>query len=191
MTNFALIPSKMAASWPLNFFFIISEILHDSWSINFCFLILHIPPGKFWWHFDSHIINPLITRATDKEILVSAFQEKVFSRSSFYLANMHSNVSQWPDLLLGANDFKMAVKQPFWIWVFLWYSETSLFRHYLFPRNVTELRIWQSNGAAAPPPSKQCWSRGYIYNSHCNIVILVGLHVLVVHTKYNINVIKI
>ena len=37
-------------------------------------------------------MNPLITRATDKEILVSAFQEKVSSRS-FNLANIHSNVS--------------------------------------------------------------------------------------------------
>ena len=34
-----------------------------------------------------------ITRTTNKEILVSAFQEKVSSRSS-YLANIHSNVSQ-------------------------------------------------------------------------------------------------
>ena len=51
--------------------------------------IHHIPPNNF----DSHIINPLITRATNKEILFSAFQEKVSSRSSFYLANMHSNVS--------------------------------------------------------------------------------------------------
>ena len=47
-----------------------------------------------------------------------------------------------------------------------------------------------------PTPSKQFWNRGYIYtyiyicNSHCNIVILVGLHVLVVRAKYNINVIN-
>ena len=56
--------------------------------------IHHITPNKFWLHFDFHIINPLITRATNKEILFSAFQEKVSSRSSFYLADMHSNVSQ-------------------------------------------------------------------------------------------------
>ena len=32
----------------------------------------------------------------------------------------------------------------------------------------------------------------YTYNSHCNIVILVGLHMLVARAKYNIlNVIKI
>ena len=35
-----------------------------------------------------------ITRETNKEILVSAFQREVSSRYSFYLANMHSNVSQ-------------------------------------------------------------------------------------------------
>ena len=38
-----------------------------------------IPPGNFWCHFDFYpgpLINPLITRATNKEILVSAFQEK-------------------------------------------------------------------------------------------------------------------
>ena len=34
----------------------------------------------------------LITRATNKEIFVGAFQEKASSRS--YLANIHSNVSQ-------------------------------------------------------------------------------------------------
>ena len=32
------------------------------------------------------------------------------------------------------------------------YRETSMFRHHLFPRNMTELRIWQSFGAAPPPP---------------------------------------
>ena len=50
------------------------------------------------------------------------------------------------------------------------YRETSMFRHHLFPRNMTELRIWQSFKAAAPPPSKQCWNRVKIYmsNSHCN-----------------------
>ena len=33
-------------------------------------------------------------RATNKKILVNAFQEKVSSRSSFNLANIYSNVSQ-------------------------------------------------------------------------------------------------
>ena len=46
--------------------------------------------------------------------------------------------------------------------LFLIYRETSMFRHHLFPRNMTELRIWQSFGAAPPPPSKLCWNRGYI-----------------------------
>ena len=41
--------------------------------------IHHIPPNNFWLHFDSHINNPLISRATNKEILFSAFQEKVSS----------------------------------------------------------------------------------------------------------------
>ena len=38
-------------------------------------------------HGSSHIINPLITMATNEEKLVSAFQEKVSSRSSliFYI----------------------------------------------------------------------------------------------------------
>ena len=31
---------------------------------------------------------------SESEIVISAFQEKVSSISSFYLANMHSNVSQ-------------------------------------------------------------------------------------------------
>ena len=35
-----------------------------------------ITPGDFWGHFDSHIINPLITRATNKEILVAHFRKK-------------------------------------------------------------------------------------------------------------------
>ena len=108
MTNFVLMKSKMAASRPFQIVLLnISEILHDSWSKNFCSLILHI---SITYHrrlyFDSHIINPLITRATNKEIFFSAFQEKVSSRSSFYLANMHSNVSQW-------------------IWEILWYLRNS------------------------------------------------------------------
>ena len=41
-----------------------------------------------------HIINPLITMATNEEMLVSAFQETVPIRSSFILANMLSYVSQ-------------------------------------------------------------------------------------------------
>ena len=56
----------------------------------------------------------------------------------------------------------------------LLYRETSMFRHHLFPRNMTELRIWQSFGAALPAPSKLCWNRGnYISNSYCNVIILV------------------
>ena len=38
--------------------------------------------------------------ATNGEMLVSAFQEKVAIRSSVNLANMFSYVSQWPDYLL-------------------------------------------------------------------------------------------
>ena len=53
----------------------------------------HITGEVFMCHFDSHIINPLITKATNEEHLASAFQEKVF----FNLANMFSNVSRWPD----------------------------------------------------------------------------------------------
>ena len=44
-----------------------------------------------------------------------------------------------------------------------------MFRHHLFPRNMTELRIWQSFEAALPPPpppAKLCWNRGYIYLIH-------------------------
>ena len=37
--------------------------------------------------FLSCIINPLIARATNKEIFFSTFQEKVSSRFSYYLAN--------------------------------------------------------------------------------------------------------
>ena len=86
MTNFSGIKSKMAAIRPFEIFFIIiSEIL----------LIYELElPHTLHRLFDSHIINPLITRATNKEILVSTFQEKVSSRFSFYLANMLSNVSQ-------------------------------------------------------------------------------------------------
>ena len=46
--------------------------------------------------FDLHIINPLITMATDQaneEKLVSVFQERVSIRSFFNLANMFSYVS--------------------------------------------------------------------------------------------------
>ena len=46
--------------------------------------------------------------ATNEEMLVSEFQEKVAIRSSVNLANMFSYVSQWPDYLLGSNNFKMA-----------------------------------------------------------------------------------
>ena len=42
-------------------------------------------------------LNPLITMATNGEMPVSAFQEKVAIRSSFNLANMFSYVSQLPD----------------------------------------------------------------------------------------------
>ena len=56
----------------------------------------------------GHSINPSITKATNKEMLVSAFQEKVSIRSSFNLANMLDYVSQWPDSLSGANNFIMA-----------------------------------------------------------------------------------
>ena len=63
------------------------------------------------------------------------------------------------------------------------YRETSMFRHHLFPRYMTEHRIWRSFGAAPPPPSRLCWNRGYyISNSYCNVIILVC--VLVVRTKY-------
>ena len=64
------------------------------------------------------------------------------------------------------------------------YRETLMFRHHLFPRNMTELRIWQSFGAAPLPPSKLCWNREYyitLSNSYCNVIILV--RVLVVRTK--------
>ena len=53
--------------------------------------------------FDPHITNPLITMFTNEKILISAFQEKVFIRYSFNLANMLSYVSQWPDYLLVGN----------------------------------------------------------------------------------------
>ena len=46
--------------------------------------------------------------ATNEKMLVSEFQEKVAIRSSVNLANMFSYVSQWPDYLLGSNNFKMA-----------------------------------------------------------------------------------
>ena len=39
-------------------------------------------------------LKPIITMATNEEMLVSAFQEKVAIRSSFILANMFSYVSQ-------------------------------------------------------------------------------------------------
>ena len=42
-------------------------------------------------------LNPLITMATNEEMPVSAFQEKVAIRSSFNLADMFSYVSQLPD----------------------------------------------------------------------------------------------
>ena len=87
------------------FFFLIffSYLGNLAWMLIYEFLLSHtshshhIPLGDFLWHFDPHINNPLITRATNKEILVSAFQEKVSSRSSSYLANIHNNVSQWLD----------------------------------------------------------------------------------------------
>ena len=54
------------------------------WSIfRFRFLILHIAitTGEwFWWYFDHHIINPLITTATKEEMLITVFQEKVSIR---------------------------------------------------------------------------------------------------------------
>ena len=40
----------------------------------------YITGELFWWHFDPHIINPSITMATNKEIFVSAFQEKSFQQ---------------------------------------------------------------------------------------------------------------
>ena len=64
------------------------------------------------------------------------------------------------------------------------YRETSMFRHHLFPRNMTELRIWQSFGATPPPhPPPSCVGIEdiYISNSYCNAIILV--YVLVVRTK--------
>ena len=48
--------------------------------MNFCFLILHIAIRKhqaiFGNIFDLHVIYPLITRATNKEILVAHFRKK-------------------------------------------------------------------------------------------------------------------
>ena len=89
MINFALIISKMVASRPFQIFvLIVSEVLHDSWSKNFRSLILHIhyiPLNNFWLHFDSHIINPLITRATNKEILFSAFNRKKFPADRLFV----------------------------------------------------------------------------------------------------------
>ena len=57
----------------------------------------HTAGELFGWHFDPHITNPLITTATNEEMLVSAFQEKVPTRSSLNLVNMLSYDSQWPD----------------------------------------------------------------------------------------------
>ena len=77
---------------------------------------------------------------------------------------------------------KMYIKLCWWRNSFFNYRETSMFRHHLFPRNMTGLRIWQSFGAAPPPPSKLCCNRGYyISNLYCNVAILV--RVLVVWTK--------
>ena len=57
--------------------------------------IHHIPPNNFWLHFDSHIINPLITRATNNEILFSAFQEKAMSAND--LINFwEQTILKWP-----------------------------------------------------------------------------------------------
>ena len=68
------------------------------------------------------------------------------------------------------------------------YKKILMFRHHLFPRQKFEY----GRVSEQPPHPLQAMLepriyRYSIYNSHCNIVILVGLHVLVVRTKYNIN----
>ena len=87
MTNFALIKSKMAASRPFQFFFLISRKSCMIADLRTSALSYFTYPSHtteyFLLHFNSHIINPLITRTTNKEILFSAFQEKVSSGSLF------------------------------------------------------------------------------------------------------------
>ena len=69
--------------------------------MNFCSLILYIAITYPWEIFIDILIPISSTSTTNTEILVSAFQEKV-SSTSFYFANIHSNVRQCPELL-GAN----------------------------------------------------------------------------------------
>ena len=75
----------------------------------------HTTGELFWWHFDPHIINPVITTATNEEMSLARFRKKVIHQI-FLVFGKYAQLCQpktW--LTFGSKQLQIGLLSYIWV----------------------------------------------------------------------------